>query len=161
MDSSGDKEDLVDGTSMFIFPLESLDRERPHSGVLLSGPSSESTAVSAGEFSLLSPVTTVSEPTRVCPLAPEIMEEDLSRWFAERVEAPKRSVDGGGPNEDTQFVGSMLISLSISTGGEAMESSEGEELGSVEGSGELEPLALRGRLVRRFGLASSATWEES
>lgn len=161
MDSSGDKEDLVDGTSTFTFPLESLDRERPRSDVLLSGPSSESTAVSAGEFSLLSPVTMVSESTRVRPLAPEIMEEDLSRWFAVRVEASKRSVDGGDSDEDTRFVGGTLISISISTGGEVMESSEGEELGSVEGSGELEPLALRGRLVRRFGLASSATWEES
>lgn len=35
-----------------------------------------------------------------------------------------------------------------------MESNDGEEFGSVMDSGEADPLALRARFVRRFGLVS-------
>ena len=92
------------------------------------------------------------------------MEDDLRRCFVARVGAFKRSGDDeGDSDEDTWLVGGIVAgaSRSMSKGGEGVESSEGEELGSVVLSGESGPLALRARLVRRLGLVSSETWGDS
>ena len=147
--STGDEEDLVGGPSTSNFSAGSLARDWACSDAFSSETSSGSTAVSAGEFSRLSSVSTASESTRVLPPAPEeVMEGDLSRWFVVRMGALKRSGnDEGDSGKDTWFVGSTLASRSASTGGEGGESSEGGELGSVVDS---ESLALRARFVRRF-----------
>jgi len=162
VDSNGDKEDLADRTSTPGFSVKSLTC----SNTLVSGTSSESTAVSAGEFSRLSSASAPSESTRVPPLAPEeVMEEDLRRCFVARMGTLKRSGDDEGDSEGDTWLGGGTLegtlegtSWTMSTGGEGVGSTKGEEMGSVVLSGEL---ALRARLVRRLGLASSVAWEES
>ena len=92
------------------------------------------------------------------------MEDDLRRCFIARVGTLKRSGDDeGDSDEDTWPVGGTLEGTSrpMSRGGEGVESTEGEVLGSVVLSGESGVLALRARLVRRLGLASSAAWRDS
>lgn len=161
VDPNGDKDDLGERILAPNFSAKSLTC----SNTFVSSTSSESTAVSAGEFSRLSPASTPSDSTRVPPLAPEeVTEEDLRRCFVARVGALK----GSGNNErdsdkDASLVGGTVegLSRSMSTDGERVESTEGEELDSVMLSGETEPLALRVRFVRRLGLGSSAAWEES
>ena len=161
MDSSGDSEDLTDGVLSSSFSAKSLT----WSNNFASGASSESTAVSAGEFSRLPSAPAPSESTRVPPLAPdEVTEEDLRRCFVARMGAPKRSGDvERDSDEDAWLVGGTLedSSTSMSTGGERVGSIEGEVMGSVVFSGEPDPLVLRTRLVRRLGLDSSAAWGES
>jgi len=163
--SNGDNEDLADKTLTSGFPVRSLTSEWTWSKSFVSGTSSESTAVSAGEFSRLSSASTRSKSTRVPPLAPEeVREDDLRRCFVARVGTLKRPDDKGASDEDTWFVGGGTLEGSpgsMSTGGERVESTKGEELGSEMPSGESEPLALRARLVRRLGLASSAAWGDS
>ena len=158
VDSKGDKEDLGEMISTSGFSVKSL----ACLNIFVSSTSSESTAVSAGEFSRLSSASAPSDSTRVAPLAPEeVTEEDLRRCFVARVGTLTRS--GDDPDEDASFVGGTLgaPSRSMSTGGERVESTEGEELSSAVLSGESEPLVLRVRFVRRLGLGSSAAWRES
>lgn len=161
VDPSGDKEDLTERESTSSFSVGSLTC----SNTFASGTSSESTAVSAGEFSRLSSASTPSDSTRVPPLAPdEVTEEDLRRCFVARAGTLKRSGDDEGDSDgDAWLVGGTLegSSRSMSTGGERVESTEGEELGSVVLSGESEPLVFRVRFVRRLGLDSSTSWGES
>jgi len=103
VDSNGDKAELTDRASTSSFLVESPTWERTFSKTLASGASSESTAVSAGEASRLSPASTPSESTRVTPLTPEeVMEDDLRRCFVARVGTFKRSGDDEGDSgEDT------------------------------------------------------------
>jgi hypothetical protein len=161
VDPNGDREDLGEVISTSSFS----DRSLTCSNTFVSGASSESTAVSAGEFSRLSSASTPSDSTRVPPLAPEeVREEDLRRCFVARVGTSKRSGgDEGESDGGAWFVGGTLedSSRSMSTGGERVESTGGEEVGSVVLSGESEPLVLRVRFVRRLGLGSSADWRES
>ena len=165
VDSNGDKAELTDKASASSLSAESLTWEWTFSNTLASGVSSESTTVSAGEASRLSPASTPSESTRVTPLTPEeVMEDDLRRCFVARVGTFKRSGDDeGDSDEDTWLVDGTLEdgSRSTSTGGERMESTEGEEMGSVVLSVESETLVLRARFVRRLGLISSITWGNS
>lgn len=159
VDSNGDREELTERASGSRFLGRSLTLECTCSNNLASGTSSESTAVSVGEFSRLSSAPTPSESTRVTPLTPEeVMEEDLRRCFVARVGALKRSGDDEGDSgEDTWSSAGALgdVPRSMSTDGERVESTGGGELSSVALSGESEALALRARLVRRLGLASS------
>ena len=159
MDSSGGNEGLGEGTSGSNILIKVLASGCVSSDILVSGTSSKSTAVSAGEFSRLSPISGISESTRVPLLAPEVVEKDLSRLFVGRADAFKRSGDNdGGSDEDTRFVCCSLVSGLTSKGGDGVESGEGEGLGSGV---ESEHLALRGRLVRRFGATSPAIEGES
>lgn len=159
--SNGDKEDLGERISTSNFSVKSLTC----SNTFVSCASSGSTAVSAGEFSRLPSASTPSDPTRVPPLAPEeVREEDLRRCFVARAGTLERSGDGERGSEGGAWVAGGTLegsSRSMSTGGERMESTEGGGLGSMVPSGELEPLALRARFVRRLGLGSSAAWRES